>query len=76
MSTIGEQRKFNYALQPMTREAFITMMTTDLPEVPAYFAADSEINRTGTAALGFSEVQRFRQNQSRNRSIGAASSWT
>ena len=57
MSTIGEQRKFNYALQPMTREAFITMMTTDLPEVPAYFAADSEINRTGAAALRFSEVQ-------------------
>jgi glyoxylase-like metal-dependent hydrolase (beta-lactamase superfamily II)/rhodanese-related sulfurtransferase len=51
MSTIGEQRKFNYALQPMGREAFIRMTTTDLPEAPAYFASDAEINRTGAAAL-------------------------
>src|ERR1051325_11094366 len=31
-STIGEQRKFNYALQPMTKEQFVSMMTADLPE--------------------------------------------
>ena len=37
-STIGEQRKFNYALQPMTKEEFIKLMTTDLPEAPAYFS--------------------------------------
>ena len=51
MSTIGEQRKFNYAVQPMKKEAFVQMMTTDLPEVPAYFATDVEINRTGAAPL-------------------------
>ncbi|HJZ68026.1 MAG TPA: rhodanese-like domain-containing protein [Blastocatellia bacterium] len=50
-STIGEQRRFNYALQPMTREEFIRMMTSDLPEAPAYFSRDAEINRTGAAAL-------------------------
>ena len=50
-STIGEQRKFNYALQPMTRAHFVKMMTTDLPEAPAYFARDAEINRTGAEAL-------------------------
>ncbi len=50
-STIGEQRKFNYALQPMTREQFIKLMTTDLPEAPAYFSKDAEINRTGATAL-------------------------
>lgn len=50
-STIGQQRKFNYALQPMTKEQFIAMMTTDLPEAPAYFARDAEINRTGASAL-------------------------
>src|SRR5262245_17267909 len=33
-STIGEQRRFNYALQPMSKEAFVAMMTTDLPEPP------------------------------------------
>lgn len=50
-STIGEQRKFNYALQPMSREEFIQMMTTDLPEAPAYFSQDARINREGAAGL-------------------------
>jgi hydroxyacylglutathione hydrolase len=50
-STIGQQRKFNYALQPMTKDDFVTMMTTDLPEAPAYFAKDAEINRDGAGAL-------------------------
>jgi len=50
-STIGEQRKLNYALQPMTKEQFVKLMTTDLPEAPAYFSQDAEINRTGAAAL-------------------------
>jgi len=51
-STIGEQRKFNYALQPMSRLDFVRMMTTDLPEAPAYFAKDAAINRAGAQALG------------------------
>ncbi len=50
-STIGHQRKFNYALQPMTKDQFVKMMTTDLPEAPAYFAKDAEINRAGAEAL-------------------------
>lgn len=50
-STIGQQRKFNYALQPMTKEQFVAMMTTDLPEAPAYFSKDAEINRSGAEAL-------------------------
>ena len=50
-STVGEQRKFNYALQPMTKDEFVRIMTTDLPEAPAYFSKDAEINRSGAAAL-------------------------
>ncbi len=50
-STIGEQRRFNYALQPMPREEFVRMMTTDLPEAPAYFGRDVEMNREGPAKL-------------------------
>ena len=50
-STIGEQRKSNYALQPMSRDAFVRMMTADLPEAPAYFPKDAEINRTGAPPL-------------------------
>ena len=53
-STIGEQRKFNYALQPMTKEQFVSLMTADLPEAPAYFPRDAEINRAG--ARGLSEL--------------------
>jgi glyoxylase-like metal-dependent hydrolase (beta-lactamase superfamily II)/rhodanese-related sulfurtransferase len=50
-STIGQQRQFNYALQPMTKEEFVKMMTTDLPEAPAYFPQDAAINREGASPL-------------------------
>ena len=50
-STIGQQRRFNYALQPMPREDFIRMMTTDLPEAPAYFSRDVQLNREGPSNL-------------------------
>ena len=50
-STIGEQRKFNYALQPMSKDEFVRIMTTDLPDAPKYFAEDAEINRAGASAL-------------------------
>lgn len=50
-STIGEQKKFNYALQPMSKDEFVRMMTSELPESPAYFFQDAEINRTGAEAL-------------------------
>ena len=46
-STIGEQRRLNYALQPMPKAAFVRIMTADLPEVPAYFPVDVAINREG-----------------------------
>jgi hydroxyacylglutathione hydrolase len=50
-STIGEQRKFNYALKPMTKEEFVRVMTADLPDAPAYFPKDAEINRSGARGL-------------------------
>jgi hydroxyacylglutathione hydrolase len=50
-STIGEQKRLNYALTPMTKDAFINMMTVDLPPAPEYFSKDVEINRTGAATL-------------------------
>jgi glyoxylase-like metal-dependent hydrolase (beta-lactamase superfamily II)/rhodanese-related sulfurtransferase len=54
-STIGEQRKFNYALKPMSKEEFVSMMTADIPEAPSYFPKDAEINRSGAREL--SELQ-------------------
>jgi glyoxylase-like metal-dependent hydrolase (beta-lactamase superfamily II)/rhodanese-related sulfurtransferase len=50
-STIGQQRKFNYALKEMTKEEFISMMCTDLPEVPAYFTAAVAKNKEGAKSL-------------------------
>lgn len=50
-STIGKEKQFNYALQPMTREAFVQMLTAELPERPGYFSRDAEINRAGAEAM-------------------------
>ena len=43
-STIGEQRRSNYALQPMTKSAFIDLVTADQPDAPAYFNYDAVLN--------------------------------
>jgi glyoxylase-like metal-dependent hydrolase (beta-lactamase superfamily II) len=44
VSTLGEQRRSNYALQPMSKEAFIHVVTADQPEAPAYFNYDAVLN--------------------------------
>jgi hydroxyacylglutathione hydrolase len=44
VSTMGEQRRLNYALQPMSREAFIRVVTADQPEAPPYFTYDAVLN--------------------------------
>ena len=44
VSTLGEQRRTNYALQPMSKEAFIRVVTADQPEAPAYFTYDAVLN--------------------------------
>lgn len=50
-STVGVQRHTNWALQIEDRDEFIRLMTEDLPEAPAYFSMDAEINRKGARAL-------------------------
>ncbi len=44
VSTMGVQRAYNYALQPMTRERFIEIVTADQPDTPAYFTYDAVLN--------------------------------
>ncbi len=46
-STIGEQKKFNYALQDMSREEFIAKVTDGILPPPAYFFEDARINKMG-----------------------------
>lgn len=45
VSTIGEQKKFNYALQPMSFDEFRTLVTSEQPEAPDYFVYDAIKNR-------------------------------
>jgi hydroxyacylglutathione hydrolase len=44
-STMGTQRAYNYALQDMTREEFVAMVTKDQPPAPSYFGWDAQLNR-------------------------------
>jgi hydroxyacylglutathione hydrolase len=44
VSTIGEQRRSNYALQPMSKAAFVDLVTADQPDAPAYFTYDAVLN--------------------------------
>src|SRR5262249_41069270 len=44
VSTIGDQRRVNYALQPMSRERFVELVTADQPDAPAYFTYDAVLN--------------------------------
>ena len=73
VSTIGVQRRYNYALQPMSRDEFVTLVTADQPEAPAYFAYDAMLNRQVRQTLddtlertlqplGLDAVLRLRQN--------------
>lgn len=50
-STIGQQKLTNYALQPQTKEEFITKVTDGLAKPPAYFFADARINKEGYEAF-------------------------
>jgi rhodanese-related sulfurtransferase/glyoxylase-like metal-dependent hydrolase (beta-lactamase superfamily II) len=51
VSTIGEQRRLNYALQPMSKQAFIELVTADQPEAPPYFVYDAVLNSKERATL-------------------------
>ena len=50
-STLGQQRKINYALQPMSKEEFIKIVAADQPEVPAYFPISAAQNLQGSTSL-------------------------
>jgi hydroxyacylglutathione hydrolase len=50
-STIGQEKRSNYALQPQSREQFIDAVTNGLPEPPKYFNENARINREGYESL-------------------------
>src|SRR3989441_4856947 len=44
VSTVGEQRRSNYALQPMSQEQFVSLVIADQPDAPEYFTYDAVLN--------------------------------
>ena len=46
-STIGTEKKSNYAMLPQTREEFIKAVTKDLSDPPPYFSVNAKINKVG-----------------------------
>ncbi|MBS0205900.1 MAG: MBL fold metallo-hydrolase [Planctomycetes bacterium] len=72
VSTIGEQKRFNYALQPMDLDEFKRLVTSEQPEAPDYFVYDAIKNRQERAGLDatlqsslkelrLDEVEQFKQ---------------
>jgi DMSO/TMAO reductase YedYZ molybdopterin-dependent catalytic subunit/glyoxylase-like metal-dependent hydrolase (beta-lactamase superfamily II)/rhodanese-related sulfurtransferase len=60
VSTIGVQRRYNYALQPMERDEFVRIVTADQPETPAYFSYDAVLNTKERPTLEQSLGQELR----------------
>jgi len=50
-STIGEQKRTNYALQPQDKETFIKVVTEGLTAPPQYFPINAQINKEGYESL-------------------------
>jgi hydroxyacylglutathione hydrolase len=50
-STIGKERRFNYALQARDSDEFVHLLTDSLPPRPEYFGREVELNRQGVAPL-------------------------
>ncbi|OSZ82263.1 MBL fold metallo-hydrolase [Chitinophagaceae bacterium IBVUCB1] len=50
-STIGEQLDNNYALQDMSKEEFVKVVTDGLSTPPAYFPINARINKEGYDSL-------------------------
>ena len=50
-SSLGEEKKNNYALQASTREEFVKAVTEGLNTPPQYFAVNARINKEGYESL-------------------------
>ncbi len=46
-STLGEQKKSNYALSDMSKKEFIKQLTKDIPTAPQYFPKNAQLNQQG-----------------------------
>jgi hydroxyacylglutathione hydrolase len=44
VSSLGDQRRMNYALGPMSKDEFISLITAGQPDAPQYFTYDAILN--------------------------------
>jgi hydroxyacylglutathione hydrolase len=51
VSTLGDQRRLNYALKPTNKEEFVRLVTADQPDAPPYFTYDAILNTRERATL-------------------------
>ncbi|MBY6087283.1 MBL fold metallo-hydrolase [Priestia flexa] len=50
-STVGYEKRFNWALQYTDKEAFVAALLDGQPEPPKYFAVMKKVNKIGPASL-------------------------
>ena len=60
VSTIGVQRTYNYAMQPMSRDRFVEIVTADQPDAPDYFTYDAVLNTRERQTLEQALVRELR----------------
>jgi hydroxyacylglutathione hydrolase len=51
-STLGYERRFNWAFKMASEDAFVTAVLAGQPEPPKYFATMKRLNKTGPRVLG------------------------
>lgn len=63
-STIGAEKIGNWALQPMSEEAFVNVLLEDQPFIPKYFSYNVALNKQGAPAYqtSLAEVKRLEKN--------------
>ncbi|HEX4068370.1 MAG TPA: MBL fold metallo-hydrolase [Acidobacteriaceae bacterium] len=60
VSSMGDQRRLNYALKPMSKDEFVRLVTADQPDAPPYFTYDAILNTRERATLGRNLEQALR----------------
>lgn len=50
-TTMGQEKRFNFAFQPASQEQFVSMILDGLPEPPPYFPVMKHLNKRGPEIL-------------------------
>jgi hydroxyacylglutathione hydrolase len=56
LTTLGQERLFNYALQQKDRESFISAVMNGMPKPPTYYPTLKKVNKAGPAPLASLET--------------------